>query len=265
MVIEDQMELPRLSSTLRAFSAVAKKSEPRDAELERKLLQKRRRQLLETGLESTGVASEVNSVSWADLVMRLVPSSTDAKFSKLKAHLDKMRNTIAKQFLNEDFNDSSALNEAALFILEKFYENRNPNQSGKFLNLDKVSKKMRERFGQFQRNLFDSCKECLEAVFAELSYLNRLVILDNAFAKQERELIGATPIQAQQKYFGENIGFYSFYDDKVLGNGAENSSEESDEVASEEESSGTEDSGVRFNFPMDATPTEAKVSTKLNL
>ena len=124
---------------------------------------------------------------------------------------------------------------------------------------------MRELFGKFQRNLFDSCKEYLEVDFAQRFYLNRLVILDNAFAKQERELIGSTPTHAQQKYFGEKIGFYSFYNDKVLGNRTENSSEESDEVASEEESSGTQDSGLRFNFPMDATPTEAKVLTKLNL
>ena len=41
------------------------------------------------------------------VVMRVVPGFNDAKFSKLKAHLDKMRNTIAEQFLNEDFNDSS--------------------------------------------------------------------------------------------------------------------------------------------------------------
>lgn len=256
MVIEDQLELPRLSSTLRAFSAVTKRTEPRDPELERKILEKRRRQLREP---QSNNACESVAVSWTDLVLRLVPNSSDAKFSKLKTYLDKLRNTIAKQFINEDFNDSSVLNEAALFIMEKFYENRNPNQQGKFINLDKVNKKMRERFGQFQRNLFDSCRDCLEAVFNELSYLNRLVVLETTLGKQERELLESTPMTIQPKYFGENIGFYSFYEDKVLGNNGEKSTEESEEGESEEESSEAEESGVRFNFPTDVTQTEAKV------
>ena len=245
MLVEEHLELPRFTSTLRAFSGVSRRAEVRDPNSERQLIQKRRQQLLEPVKQQS-----LEVPSWNDLILRLIPNANDPKFAKLKPNLDKLRNTIAKQFLNEDFNDSSMLNDAALFILQKFYEFRNPAQPGKFQNLDKLSKKMRERFGQFQRNLFDSCRENLESIFAELSYLNRLALLDQAFDK--RELIEA-PVQsdAHNNFFGENLRFYSFYEGKVMKTDEKDEEEESDE--SDEESEPSE-AGVTFNFPTDATP-----------
>ena len=105
-------------------------------------------------------------------MLKLVPNLNETKYSKLKVSLDKLKLNIAKQFLNEDFNEPALLNEAAFFIFCTFYDYRACDNVGlsnsNFQHVDKLMKKLREKFGQFARNLFDSCKEVMETIYNDL-------------------------------------------------------------------------------------------------
>lgn len=249
MYIDEQLQLPRLTGTLRAFSKVSKRYEELDPALEKNLIKKRKEQLLNKTDSSTNFV-----FTWQNVTTKLIPNPSDSKFSKLKSFLDKLRTSIAKQFLNEDFNDSSLLNEASLFILESFYDFRNMTGAGNsnFQNIDKLSKRLKERFGQFQRNLFDTCRDLMETIFNELIYLNRINLLDEVFSSRKVEVVDSNSRESEKStehYFGENIKLYSFYEDKL------NNQELTDEgIDSSEDETDEEDSNeLKFEFPTDST------------
>ena len=290
--IEEQLDLPRLTGTLRAFSNVSKKYTSLDPATERNLIRKRRE--LELALSSaeaavdndSSISSSVKgsenkvSVDWADLTMKLVPNRADRKYEKLKALLDKLRVNVAKQLLNEDFNDARILNEAAMSIMQLFYEHYDTSAtlaatSSHFQNLDKLSKKLKEKFGQFQRNLFDHCREVMEAVFSELGQLEQITFLDEIFGSSRIELVrrqsssmdSSHLTYKQSSIFGENIKFYSIYEKKLLvkassGDDEDLSSsedecdyeeEENDEYFLDSETAAAAAAQFKFNFPTDST------------
>ena len=174
--------LPRLTGTLRAFSRVSPRYDEQSAHAEMNLMKRRRER--NVSLQSKGVKSESSERTWQNLVDALVPEKNNSKFSKLKTFLDKLRTNMSKQFLNEDFNDAGLLNEASLFIFESFYDHRSVSSmaaSSNFEALDKLNKKLKEKFGQFQKNLFDQCRELFEVIFNEIDSLDRIKILDEFF------------------------------------------------------------------------------------
>jgi len=213
MLIQECLELPRFTSNLRAYSSISDQQDDNTSEtVNNKKIIKKRKQLIENQEKQT---------TWEDVLLKLVPNNTSQKTIKLKSHLDKLRTNLAKQFLNEDFNDAILLNEASLFLLEKFWEFKNPdagtNQSN-FLNLDKLNKKLREKFGQYARNLFDQCKDLMEHLFNEINSLNKQNDLNDLFSMNYVQLLTTKSSSLEtpnSKYFGENIKFYSFYEDKI--------------------------------------------------
>ncbi len=253
MLIEEHLDLPRFSSNLRAFSTISDQlEEESDLNHEKKLINKRK-QLIQ---------NKEKKISWDNVLHKLTPTNTIQKTAKLKAHLDKLRTTLAKQFLNEDFNDTALLNEAALFLLENFYEFRNTVGSGQsnFQNLDKLSKKLREKFGQFPRNVFDNCKDLMEHIFNEVNSLNKQSQLNDLFAHNYVDLLEnhACKIEsADTKYFGDNIKFYSFYANKIkelkssASENYESSSSESDEYFSDDEDEQSEEDEIEDSFQID--------------
>jgi hypothetical protein len=152
MLFEEQFELPRFTSTLRAFSSVSKQQEQLDEEHDRNLIKKRIKQMMLTD-EHLLTISKNEPVTWTNLLNKLMPNVKDQKYLKLKSLLDKLRNTFAKEFLNEDFNDAIVLNEAACMLLELFYEFKSDKllnataQTSRFQNIEKLNKKLREKFG----------------------------------------------------------------------------------------------------------------------
>lgn len=249
MLIEEQLQLPRLTGTLRAFSSVSKRYEELDSAAEKNLIIKKRKQV-----DSNSQADDLVELNWPTLVAKLIPVASDAKYSKLKSLLDKLRTNIAKQFLNEDFNDATLLNEASLYLVESFYDHFNPSQLN-FLNSDKLAKKLKEKFGQFQRNLFDQCRDLFESLFGEIANLDRLACLNDLFKGKKVKVLDEAPIQVGS-YFGENIKFYSFYDDDKFKNtmGIYTSGEESE---SDEETN----EPVHFAFPVDSTKEMSQTAT----
>lgn len=213
MLIQECLELPRFTSNLRAYSSISDQQDDNTSEtVNNKKIIKKRKQLIENQEKQT---------TWEDVLLKLVPNNTSQKTIKLKSHLDKLRTNLAKQFLNEDFNDAILLNEASLFLLEKFWEFKNPdagtNQSN-FQNLDKLNKKLREKFGQYARNLFDQCKDLMEQIFNEINNLNKQNDLNDLFSMNYVQLLTTKSSSLEtpnSKYFGENIKFYSFYEDKI--------------------------------------------------
>lgn len=185
MLIEEQLQLPRLTGTVRAFSHVSKKYEELSSNAEKNLIKKRKA----SEQYAFSKSNDLNAlpINWQNLMIKLIPEMSDSKSSKLRALLEKLKTNISKQFLNEDFNDTLLLNEASLFIFESFYDHRNLSSasSSNFENLDKLSKKLKEKFGQFQRNLFDQCKDVMESIFNEISSLNRSIILDDLFKSRK--------------------------------------------------------------------------------
>ena len=152
MLIEESLNLPRLTGTLRAFSKVSKKFLDPDPEQDRKLIRKRKEQRLkqqEFGNQQADSSKEPTAppLSWDTLVLKLVPNLNETKYSKLKVSLDKLKLNIAKQFLNEDFNEPALLNEAAFFIFCTFYDYRACDNVGlsnsNFQHVDKLMKKLR--------------------------------------------------------------------------------------------------------------------------
>lgn len=188
-------QFPRLTGTIRAFSRVSPRYEELSENAERNIIKKRREAEKSRGDASTSavksipIASSSSSgvdLSWSNLVDRLVPDRNNQKSSKLKSMLDTLRLQMVKQLLNEDFNDSTLLNEAALFVVETFYDRRCVSASASasasnFEALDKVSKKLKDRFGQFQRNLFDQLRDLMEKLFSEIDLLNKMIVLDDFF------------------------------------------------------------------------------------
>ena len=253
MLIEEHLDLPRFTSNLRAFSSISDQlEEESDLNHEKKLTNKRK-QL---------VQNKEKKVSWDDVLLKLTPTNTIQKSSKLKTHLDKLKNTLAKQFLNEDFNDTAILNEAALFLLEKFWEFKSTAGSGQsnFQNLDKLSKKLREKFGQFQRNIFDTCKDLMEQIFNEVNSLNKQNQLNDLFSHNYVDLLdnhACSLAAANANYFGDNIKFYSFYANKIKelkSSAAENnesSSSESDEYFSDGDDDESEEDEQEDSFEID--------------
>ena len=216
MVYEEtqHFQLPRLTGTLRAFSKVSKKFVEPDFEQEKLLIKKRKEELQKQ--RDFGEKSDSKSVlSWENLVLKLVPNLNDSKHSKLKMSLDKLKLNIVKQFLNEDFNDITLLNEASLFVFEVFYDNRNYDNhmsNSNFQNNDKIMKKLREKFGQFARHLFDNCKELMETIYNDLKNSNRINLLDELLSSRHFEILTADDVETDGSYFGENLKFISFYD-----------------------------------------------------
>lgn len=180
-------QLPRLTGTIRAFSRISQRYDELSQISEANILKKRRE--LEQSLKSSDltIPAEIN---WPNLVDKLVADKTNQKWAKLKALLDKLKTNMSKQFLNEDFNDSRLLNEAAIFIFESFYDHRNTSSASasNFEGLDKLAKKLKERFGQFQRNLFDHCRELMEEIFTEINLLNLMAVIDDFFNKSKMSL-----------------------------------------------------------------------------
>ena len=229
MYLDNQLEFPRLTGTLRAFSKISKKYEDTDPAVEEEIIKKRR-------LSSK---NEDFSFTWPSLLNKLIPNPNDSKFGKLKTFLNKLKLNVSKHFLNEDFNDTSLLNETSLFILETFYDfqNRSGFGNSNFQNFDKISKHLKDKFGQFQRNLFDTCKDLMECIFNELVFLDRLYFLDEIFSNRKVEI---NPDQVENKLFGEDICFYSFYEHK---------DELNEDVCMSEEVS--EDEEISFKFPIE--------------
>lgn len=267
MIIEESLNLPRLTSTLRAFSKVSKKFVDPDPEQERKLIKKRKEQLLKQ--QEFGQNHDTReALTWDNLMLKLVPSLNETKYSKLKISLDKLKLNIAKQFLNEDFNDLALLNEASLFIFCTFYDHRNCDNSmsnSNFQNSDKIMKKLREKFGQFARNLFDNCKEVMEIIYNDLKNSNRMFLLDEMLASRHIEILTAEEVESKSgdgdSYFGENIKFISFYDKLIGGQNAQNielSSSSDDDDDDDEMNVQTE---IDFKFPIESMP---KTSDSLN-
>ncbi|CAF0861832.1 unnamed protein product [Brachionus calyciflorus] len=235
MYLEDQLQLPRLTGTLRAFSKVCKKYEEIDPLIEKELIKKRRQQLLNP---NNPTQIEFN-FTWPSVQTKLIPNPSDSKYSKLKSFLEKLKSNISKQFLNEDFNDNTILNESSLFILELFYDFQNKSGVGNsnFQNLDKISKRLRDKFGQFQRNLFENCRDLMECIFNELIYINRINLLDEIFANRKIEI---EPDQnTSDILFGQQIKFYSFYEQNEI---------ELDDLIETESEEETEE--FQFEFPI---------------
>ena len=269
MLNEESLNLPRLTSTLRAFSKVSKKFVDPDPEQERKLIKIRKEQLLKQQ-EFGRTHDTKEALTWDNLMLKLVPSLNEAKYSKLKISLDKLKLSIAKQFLNEDFNDIGLLNEASLFIFCTFYDHRNRDNglsNSNFQNSDKLMKKLREKFGQFARNLFDNCKEVMETIYNDLKNSNRMFLLDEMLASRHIEILTAEEIESNSRgddsYFGENIKFISFYDKLIDGQNSQN-------VINQELSSSSDDdegddmdveNEIDFKFPVESIP---KTSDSLN-
>jgi hypothetical protein len=236
---EQQLEMPRFTSTLRAFSKVSQQQRMVDADAEKRTLRKRLHQLALLAEQggATSTAAPTSALTWQDVLQKLAADHKQVRLfvalwpglfqlnscllfhrkegsAKLKPLLDKLRNTVAKQFLNEDFNDATLLNEAAFYLLDKFYEFKATNynysapQGSHFQNLDKLSKTLRQKFGPFQRNLFDNCKELMEAIFGQIEAASKSELLDQMFGKYEQ--VGARP--QTETLFGQNIQFYSFYE-----------------------------------------------------
>lgn len=182
---EQSRPLPRLTGTLRAFSRVSPRYDEFSLHAERNLMKKRREKnqaLRSSGDQPHSVGVGIER-TWSNLVDTLVVDKNNAKFAKLKSLLDKLRMNMSKQLLNEDFNDASLLNEASLFILESFYDHRNKSSTvgSRFEALDKLNKKLKEKFGQFQKNLFDQCRDLMEAIFNEIETLDRFTPLHEFF------------------------------------------------------------------------------------
>lgn len=173
--------LPRLTGTLRAFSRVSPRYDELSAHAERNLMKKRRER--NHALQSSDRPAGALEPTWSNLVDTIASDkSNSTKFVKLKSLLDKLRMNMSKQFLNEDFNDAGLLNEASLFIMESFYDHRNKSGgSSRFESLDKLNKKLKEKFGQFQKNLFDQCRDLMEAIFSEIESQERLNAIDEFF------------------------------------------------------------------------------------
>jgi activating signal cointegrator complex subunit 3 len=262
MLLEETLDLPRLTGTLRTFSSVSKKFNDLDLDIDKTLLKKRKEFIANKDIALSSNISTDN-LNWASLVSKLIPNVNDSKYSKLKSYFDKLRLSISKQFLNEDFNDSTLLNEASLFIIESFYEFRNINNyssSSNFQNIDKIIKKLKEKFGQFPRNTFDPCKELMELIFSELTNLNRLDTLNEIFLK--RTITDQTSLNlSTESFFGENIKFSSFYDDD---NNKRSDSESSDED-SDYENSSTENEDIEFNFLNEPTNQQCTSLQQQNL
>jgi activating signal cointegrator complex subunit 3 len=247
MLIEETLELPRLTGTLRTYSSLSKKFNDFDLDIDKTLLKKRKELIANKNIALSSTLLPNNNINWTNLVSKLIPNINDIKYSKLKSYLDKLRLSISKQFLNEDFNDSAILNEASLFIIESFYEFRNINNhssSSNFQNIDKIIKKLKEKFGQFPRNTFDACKELMESIFSELTNLNRLDILNETFLKRTITDESSSFV-ISETYFGENIKFSSFYDDD---NFKLNVDLESCDEESDFENSSSENEEIEFNF-----------------
>jgi hypothetical protein len=283
MLIEESLNLPRLTGTLRAFSKVSKKFVDPDPEQDRKLIRKRKEQRLkqqEFGNQQADSSKETAPLSWDTLMLKLVPNLNETKYSKLKVSLDKLKLNIAKQFLNEDFNEHALLNEAAFFIFCTFYDYRASDNVGlsnsNFQHIDKLMKKLREKFGQFARNLFDSCKEVMETIYNDLKNTQRMFLLDEMLASRHIEILTAEDVESAHKfdggsggesYFGENIKFISFYD--KLGQqqnkaDAANDNDDDDESmsgSSDDDTDGDTDTEIDFKFPVDSVP---KTSDSLN-
>lgn len=174
--------MPRLTGTIRAFSKVSRKYEELSENAEKNIL-KKRREREKAAATTTTTTSTISNLSWPNLVDKLIPEKTNQKFAKLKSLLEKLKSNTAKQLLNEDFNDASLLNEAALFIFETFYDHRNRSAaaSSHFESFDKISKKLKEKFGQFQRNLFDECRDLMENVFSEIDASNKIFVVEDFF------------------------------------------------------------------------------------
>jgi hypothetical protein len=282
--VSEQLDLPRVTGTLRAFSNVSKKFTNPDSVTERALIQKRRRQtqLISDNLTDSGVplAAKLPGGDWPALCLKLIPSKTDPKYNKLRQMLDKLRTNSAKQLLNEDFNDNKLLNEAAWFIFELFYQHYDDSQTtaSNFTGVDKLQKKLKEKFGQFQRNHFDNLKDLMESVFTELNNLHELVLLAEVFGSSKLELVRrqsslaneSLQKQQEQHLFGENIKFYSIYDRKLKKSVPSSDSDEEvysseDEVdyneassAEEDNLEGTDSSTFEFKFPTDSTRNDVK-------
>lgn len=242
-MIQEHLELPRFSSNLRAFSSISEQQEDFDNNHDKKLVNKRKQLAL----------NQEKQLKWDDVVLKLAPSNTLQKSTKLKPLLETLRTKIAKQFLNEDFNDSSLLNDASMYLFEKFWEFRstNSNQSN-FQNLDKLMKKLREKFGQFQRNLFDQCKELMEQLFNEITNLNKQNQLNDLFSRDYIQLLDSQATSVN-KYFGENIKFYSFYENKIkelrcASYESESSSDDSDYFDSDEEEEEESKDDIQIDF-----------------
>lgn len=188
---EQTKSLPRLTGTLRAFSRVSPRYDELSAHAESNLMKRRREQLL--GAQSTAgsrTTSTNANRTWSNLVDALVSEKNNTKFGKLKTLLDKLRMNMSKQFLNEDFNDAGLLNEASMFIFESFYDHRSRSlaSNSHFEGLDKLNKKLKEKFGQFQKNLFDQTRDLVEQIFTEIDSLDRMSVL-NEFFKSKNVLV----------------------------------------------------------------------------
>ena len=255
--MNEQLEMPRFTSTLRAFSSICKRPEQWDPDAENKII----RQRVSLQVNAHERESARAAASWPSLVAKLMPSLNEPKVAKLKSLLDKLRSTCAKQFLNEDFNEATVLNEAALFLVEKFYEFRvstaSFQTSSRFKNLDKLNKKLREKFGPFQRNLFDACKELMESLFAEIELLNKQEILDDLFSDKTELLQPAeTQTVEKTKYFGENINVYSFYEHIDESDESGSECEGSDDTGSDYDYETEANESVLFNFPIESVQEE---------
>jgi hypothetical protein len=274
MVIEENLQLPRLTGTLRAFSKVSRKFTDPDASQDKRAIQKRKdlmakqKELGCCSSDETTTTTTASFLDWPTLLIQLVPppSRNDSKYAKLNESLHKLRQQMAKQFLNEDLNDANLLDEAALFIFEVFYDHRNCDQAmlnSNFEASDKLMKKLREKFGQFARNLFDSCKELMEVIYNDLKNSNRIYLLDECLGSRHIQVLTTEQDHViSENYFGENIKFTSFYD-KLATTSQEpswsSSSDEDDESSftsscssSDEESESEID--FQFKFPIDSQP-----------
>lgn len=220
--------MPRFTGTLRAFSSVSQKYQEVDPDVDRQIIRKRAQQKqaahLATESQDTTVknqqADAVKSFTWNDVILKLTANKKDS--AKLKALLDKLRNDLSRKFLNEDFNDASLLNDAALYLLDKFYEFQateyNYNSSAShFRHLDKLNKALRQKFGPYERNMFEKCKDLMEDLFDEIEMLRKQPLLDDLFAKYDglpqAEVVAKAVLNKQ---FGDNVQFYSFYDSEIV-------------------------------------------------
>ena len=119
------------------------------------------------------------------------------------------------------------MNDSAFYLLEKFYEfkSNSYSQASHFHNLDKLNKVLKQKFGPYQRKLFEICKELMESLFTEINNVDRDAILDDIYAKYDELDENKSKQTTQSKLFGENIKFYSFYENKILSDGIQNSDE----------------------------------------
>lgn len=245
MYIPEQLEMPRFTGTLRAFSSVSQKYQEVDPDVDRQIIRKRAQQkqaallVTEPGQHTTvknPQADAVKSFTWNDVILKLTANKKDS--AKLKTLLDKLRNDLSRKFLNEDFNDASLLNDAALYLLDKFYEFQateyNYNSSAShFRHLDKLNKALRQKFGPYERNMFEKCKDLMEDLFDEIEILRKQPLLDDLFAKYDglpqAEVVAKAVLNKQ---FGDNVQFYSFYDSELVNSAdvEEDSDAESDVI-----------------------------------